>query len=121
MSDGNNTGKHTLLDVLLTLKNDILQNTNVAEVCKVTSINSEYINVELINDNTTKLICVSLQNLNLSVNDIVLVVFTNTDYRINLLKIKSQSTTQNITQSTNLHSKSYGIIVGIIYSAQNGG
>ena len=54
----------------------------------------------------------AIEGLTLHVNDTVVVVFCDTDFRINLKKIKSHmviSETEN-----NLHSMSYGIIIGKI-------
>ena len=112
MNDG------SLLSLLLTLKDNVMYNTNVAEVMKVNKINEDLIYCSEINSSKANCACCKLQDLNISINDIVLVLFTNTDFRANLKKIKNNQPTQD-TNNRCEHSKSYGVIIGIIYGGNN--
>ena len=110
---GNKTSKHTLVDVALITKQTTMKDTNVAEICKVLAINDNGIKVSSINFEE-QLYCTALQNLDVQINDIVLVVYTNTDYRINLSRIKAGQSLQTLNNNT-LHSKNFGVIIGLIY------
>ena len=110
---GNKTSKHTLVDVALITKQSTMKDTNVAEICKVLDINDKGIKVSSINFEE-QLYCIALQNLDVQINDIVLVVYTNTDYRINLSRIKAGQSLQTLNNNT-LHSKNFGVIIGLIY------
>lgn len=111
---GNQTKSSDFMRVLLTLKDNIMTSNNVAEVCRIDSINNDEIIAFCINDSSKKLICTKLANLELAVDDIVLIIFTNTDFRKNLKKIKQGYNTQNI-EKAELHSLAYGVIIGLIY------
>lgn len=114
MQHGNNTENTSFLDVCLALKNNIFRTMNVADVCVIREINGENIRCEYITNNGASVICAKLQNLTLAVNDVVLVVFTNNDFRASLNAFKSNQLNTN-SKSTNLHAKEFGIIVGIVY------
>lgn len=104
------TNNFQLLDVLMTLKNNIMKDLNVCEICKVKEKKSDYewLVTPIGNDNK-KIICFDFCESEINVDDIVLVVFTNTDNRINLNKIINNINTQN-SESVELHSLDYGII-----------
>lgn len=111
---GNQFSHSDLIRVLLQLKTITISSIKVAEVCKVVNINNNEIRCLTINTNET-IYCNKLQDLVLQKNDIVLVIFTDTDFRQNLEKIKKEATTQIIDSKTNLHQISFGIVVGLIY------
>lgn len=115
---GNSIKTSDFMRVLLTLKDNIMNANNVAEICQVDSINNDEIVSFCINDSSKKIICTKLQNLDIQVNDIVLVIFTNTDFRKNLTKLKKGYQIQNI-QKSELHSLSYGVVIGLIYRKEN--
>lgn len=116
---GNKHSKGNLLDVLLSLKQNINKDMQVAEICKILSITDDDIKVTSINK-SEQLICTKLQNLDLQVDDIVLVVFTNTDFRINLSRIKANQQTQPLSKNV-LHSSNFGVVVGLVYRKEEGG
>lgn len=107
------TGQDTLLDVLLALKRNIMKDNNVAEICKILSIKDDNIKVSSINKQE-QLICTKLQGLDVKVDDIVLVIFTNTDFRINLTRIKANQQTLPLNSDV-LHSSNFGVVVGLVY------
>lgn len=108
---GNKTDTPDFLKVLLTLKKNIMRDLNVAEVCKVLEVNNNVYTVVSINNNNLRLKCTKLSSLNPKKDDLVLVVFTNTDYRLNLSKTNKPF--QNLQEET-LHSLNYGIITGSV-------
>ena len=112
---GNSTYSSDFLRVLLALKDNVMRDTNVAEICQVTQVNdtNDYVCVPL-SDDKTKLYCCKLQDLNVQQDDVVLVIFTNTDNRLNLKRLKNNLRVQNITNKT-LHSSEYGIIIGLVF------
>ena len=111
---GNKNVSSDFLRVLLALKSNVMKDLNVAELAIVNQIKNDTYYCSLINSSNITLNCIKLKNLQVQENDIVLVIFTNTDFRQNLKRIKSnQKTIDNVTNE-NLHNKSYAIIVGII-------
>lgn len=110
---GNRVDEPDFLKVLLTLKRNIMQDTNVAEVCKVLEINNDVYTVSPINNSNVRLKCYKLASLDPKKDDLVLVIFTNTDYRLNLNKINNNKPTQTITDEL-LHSLNYGVITGSV-------
>ena len=105
------TNNYQLIDVLLTLKDKIMKDLNVCEICRIVEKRSdkEYL-VTPLNDSNQKLYAYNLFNLNLEKENIVLVIFTNTDNRINLSKVDNNISTQN-TNGKDLHSLEFGIIL----------
>lgn len=110
---GNRVDEPDFLKVLLTLKRNVMKDTNVAEVCKVTEVKENSITAIAINNSSLRLNCIKLKNLEIAKNDLVVVLFTNTDFRLNLSKIRQNQNIQNITEDI-LHSTNYGIIIGVI-------
>lgn len=106
---GNKNASGNFMRVARSIKSSVGYDIHVAEVCRITSIvNNEYYCTTLTqgyNVTATK-----LQGLSLSNNDIVLVIFTDTDFRINLNKLKHGGAINNMDSES--HSMSYGIIIG---------
>ena len=114
ISSGNNTISSDFLRVLMALKKNTMKDNNVAEVAKISSISSGKITCTLLSNSKTFIYCEALKDLDVQVNDVVLIIFTNTDFRQNLNRIKNNQ--QPIDNSNEiLHSLNYGIIVGIVY------
>lgn len=107
---GNKTDNPDFLKVLLTLKANIMKDLNVCEICKVVDISKDSYVVNPINNTKEKLYCKTITNSTLNKGDLVLVIFTNSDYRLNLKKIKAGEKPQEVAQ-TDLHSRNYGVII----------
>lgn len=114
---GNKNSTSAFLEVLMALKENINKDLNVAEIGRVVNINEDKIKVQLLNNSDQRLICYKLKGLVLDVNDYVLIVFTNSDFRSNLNKIKNNKLPQNI-ENEQWHSTNYGIIIGVIYKEE---
>lgn len=112
---GNQVVSGDFLRVLLALKDCIMRNCNVADIAKVTRINSNTYDCTAIGNSNTIYSAISLQGLDIRQNDAVLILFTNTDFRVNLNKLKNGQALQNQTETTDLHSTSYGVIIGVVY------
>ena len=114
MARGNDTENSSFLDVCFALKNNVFRTLNVADVCVVREINGDILRCEYITDSGTNIDCVKLQGLDINVSDVVLVIFTNNDFRASLNAFKaSQANTDSKT--TLYHEKAYGVVVGLIY------
>lgn len=115
------THQDTLYDALMALKQNILLDTHVAEVCRVVESkgNNTYVVVP-INDDSKKLFCHTIATAEIHLNDVVLVIFTDTNSSMNLNKVSINKTTQN-TSSDNLHSISNGIILTATGGGSSGG
>lgn len=115
---GNETTSSDFLRVLLALKANVMKDTHVADICKVTSTKSDI-------DGLTSYMCMSIDNSNISfqtyalsnieinIGDYVLVLFCDNDFRANYRRAKRGQALQN-SETTQKHATSYGIIIGTI-------
>lgn len=110
---GNEVNSKDFLEILFALKNNIMKDLNVCEVAQIENIANDYCVCKILS--TDEIItAIPLQNLELAVNDVVVLLFSNSDFRTNLTRIKNGNT--SITNDiTNTHTKSFGIIIGILY------
>lgn len=105
------------LKVLLALKKNVMKDTNVADVCIVNKVDDSIYCAPVNNSNVT-IVCDKLNNLNVSQNDIVVVLYMNSDFRQNLKRFKQNQPLMNVN-SEQMHSLNYGVIIGIIYKKEN--
>lgn len=111
----NNVVSSDFLRVLLTLKQNVMQDLHVATVAKITSIIqgeevTSYTCNEICNSKM-QIDCYALDGLTLAQGDVVLILFVDNDFRQNYKRIKLGQVPQDM-QTTNLHTMSYGIIIG---------
>lgn len=101
---GNKTNQDSIVELCLALKEATMRDTKVANIATIVQINdTDYICKIL---GTEQLIsCIAISSLTLAVNDNVVVLFTDTDFRQIL-----NSSNKTITNSA-LHSINYGIII----------
>ena len=110
---GNEVNSKDFLEILFALKNNIMKDLNVCEVAQIESISSEIYKCKILSTDEV-ITAIPLQNLQIAQNDVVVILFSNTDFRTNLKRIQHDNTA--ITDNTlNLHNKSFGIIMGILY------
>ena len=110
---GNEVNSKDFLEILFALKNNIMKDLNVCEVAQIESISSEIYKCKILSTNEV-ITAIPLQNLQIAQNDVVVILFSNTDFRTNLKRIQHDN--DGITDDTlNLHNKSFGIIMGILY------
>ena len=110
---GNRVTNDDFLQVLLALKKNIMNNTGVAEVAQIVNVKEDFYSCKILSTGMT-VPGYSLKGLNVNVNDIIVLIFTDTDFRSNLKRIKKGQPSQEITQEV-LHTKDCGIIIGILY------
>lgn len=110
---GNEVNSKDFLEILFALKNNIMKDLNVCEVAQIESISSGIYKCKILSTDEV-ITAIPLQNLQIVQNDVVVILFSNTDFRTNLKRIQNDNTA--ITDDTlNLHNKSFGIIIGILY------
>ena len=110
---GNEVNSKDFLEILFALKNNIMKDLNVCEVAQIESISNEIYKCKILSTDEV-ITAVPLQNLQIVQNDVVVILFSNTDFRTNLKRIQNDNAA--ITDDTlNLHNKSFGIIIGILY------
>ena len=110
---GNEVNSKDFLEILFALKNNIMKDLNVCEVAQIESISSGIYKCKILSTDEV-ITAIPLQNLTISQNDVVVILFSNTDFRTNLKRIQNDNAA--ITDDTlNLHNKSFGIIMGILY------
>lgn len=110
---GNEVNSKDFLEILFALKNNIMKDLNVCEVAQIESISNDIYKCKILSTDEV-ITAIPLQNLTISQNDVVVILFSNTDFRTNLKRIQNDNTA--ITDDTlNLHNKSFGIIMGILY------
>lgn len=115
-SKGNNNTDASFLDVLFALKDNIMKDLNVADIVTVISVDNDNrkFRCKLLANPNLQVECTNLQSLEVKVNDVMLAVFTTSDFRTNLSKVKNDQQLLKIENQT-LHSKNYGVLVGLIY------
>lgn len=105
------TNNFQLMDVLIQLKNNIMRDLNVCKICKVIEKKNDYVYmVSSINNENQRLYAFDFCESKININDIVIVIFTDEDNRINLNKILNEEKTQ-IAESINMHALEYGVII----------
>lgn len=105
--------EQTALDVCMALKGNVMRSLNVAELGIIKEINESNYRCKLINSDI-QIECNAIMNLELQVNDVVLIIFTNNNYKNNLKRVKDNK--QTITLDVNnLHSLEYGMILALVY------
>lgn len=110
---GNEVNSKDFLEILFALKNNIMKDLNVCEVAQIESISNDIYRCKILSTDEV-ITAIPLQNLTISQNDVVVILFSNTDFRTNLKRIQNDNVA--ITNDTlNLHNKSFGIIIGILY------
>ena len=110
---GNEVNSKDFLEILFALKNNIMKDLNVCEVAQIESISNGIYKCKILSTDEV-ITAVPLQNLQIAQNDVVVILFSNTDFRTNLKRIQNDNVA--ITDDTlNLHNKSFGIIIGILY------
>ena len=110
---GNEVNSKDFLEILFALKNNIMKDLNVCEVAQIESISDKIYKCKILSTDEV-ITAIPLQNLQIAQNDVVVILFSNTDFRTNLKRIQNDNA--GITDNTlNLHNKSFGIIIGILY------
>ena len=110
---GNEVNSKDFLEILFALKNNIMKDLNVCEVAQIESISNDIYKCKILSTDEV-ITAIPLQNLQIAQNDVVVILFSNTDFRTNLKRIQNDNAA--ITDDTlNLHNKSFGIIMGILY------
>lgn len=110
---GNEVNSKDFLEILFALKNNIMKDLNVCEVAQIESISNDIYKCKILSTDEV-ITAIPLQNLEIAQNDVVVILFSNTDFRTNLKRIQNDNVA--ITNDTlNLHNKSFGIIIGILY------
>ena len=111
---GNNVTSASFLDVLLALKENIARDTNVADLVIVDSINNDTYKCKFLANERLAISCIALDSLEVKQGDIMLAIFTSSDFRTNLQQYKDKQPLIIDEQQT-LHSKNYGVLVGLVY------
>ena len=110
---GNNVTNDDFLQVLLALKQNTMKATNVAEVCQVTGVTENKYSCKILSSGFD-IECVSLKDLSVLEDDLVVVLFIDTDFRANARRIMDGKESQKIEQEV-LHTRDCGIIIGVLY------
>lgn len=106
---GNKNATGDFRRVAQSIENKSQRNTHCVEVARIISVTNNEYQCETLAQQF-KFIAAIVQGLSVTVGDIVVVVFADTDFRINLKKVKNYMA---ISETENgLHSMSYGIIIG---------
>lgn len=109
---GNQSEASSILDVCLTLKDNIMRNLSVADIAILSQVNDDKYICKSISDGSIYE-CYMLESVNCSPNDVVLVIFTNCDNRKNIERI-SKGDTEIIDDVNYEHSTNCGVIIGKI-------
>lgn len=110
---GNQNTTASFADVCIALKNNVMRNTHVAELVIVKSIGST-IKCSLLTNPAQTIECIALSGLDVKVDDVMLTIFTLSDFRTNLTKLKRNQSISKIEKQT-LHSINHGVLIGLVY------
>lgn len=108
---GNNTTQYDIISILLMVKSNIMKDTHVSDVAIVKSTGDKLLCELLVTGETIE--CYCLSNLTVHEDDVVLLIFTDNDFRQNLFRLRNNQALQ-YTEGKSLHSRSCGIIIGTL-------
>lgn len=112
---GNYTENTSILDLLKAVKANIFKTMCTSEVCVIREdFGDDTYRCEYLTDSNTFVVALKFADLELSVGDVVLLVFTDRDYRASLNAYKSGQADTSV-ESTAYHQKQFGVIVGVIF------
>ena len=101
--------------VLDALKNNIMRNTHVATFGIVKETNDDVAYVEFLpiidKNNTTNVMCFNASPFALEVNDLVIVIFMDRNYRQNVKQYLADKALSELNIGDILHSMEYGVII----------
>ena len=117
MNEGNQTRRQDFVSLVLAIKDSVMKDLKVCDVYVVENI-SDTIVCHSINNVDERVFCVSIDGLQLTKDDVVLVLFTDHEFKTNLNRIKNDLSIQTIT-SKSTHSKTNAIVIAKLYSKEN--
>lgn len=116
---GQSQNSGDFLKVLLALKANIMRDLKVASLAQIKSIKDDIYTVmtfpQLEKEADKNIECVSLENLSLHEQDVVLIVYTDRNFLQNLKQVKLRQKLTPLKSDIELHSDKFGVIVGRIY------
>lgn len=99
------------LRVLFALKANVMRDTNNVDVCQLTKQSTDGRWLATSITDRTIMTLDYLSGLSLKTDDFVVVIFSDRDYRTNLIRM-NRGLKPIYQDEQTLHSKSYGIIIG---------
>lgn len=125
MYNGNDTNTNDFLEILMALKRNTMKNTHVADVCMVTyppvhEGGQDNVTCKVITTGVT-ISAIPLDGMTIHAGDIVVVLYTDTDFRSNFRKLISyQPVSYNVSEDSNRHDQAFGVIIGILFIKDKG-
>lgn len=112
----NRTENTSLVTVLQAVKQNIFRTLNTLDVYIVKSIDGDAYQCELMTNMDITISAISIQDLNVQVNDAVVVAFMSQDFRACFAQYKDNPiAVRNVTQTKSFHELTYGIIIGRLW------
>lgn len=111
---GNEFDSSSFVDVLEMFRKKIGSGIHCLDIGIVSEVGSESCRVTLLNTDDISCNFIFLKDLHLTRGDLVLIGFTDTDFRKNLVAYKNDKPLVN-AKETEYHKFVNGIIIGIIY------
>lgn len=111
---GNNTVSSDFMRVLMALKDNINRDLQVADVAVVEQVGTDdmYLCKVLADDSVVA--CNKLANLTVNVGDAVCILYMTHEFRANLSRVKNNLRSVKLSDTSLLHTKSNGIIIGVL-------
>ena len=110
------------LKVLLALEAKTMRDTHVATIAKIVELGTtthRCVVIPTLKDESEKFIyAYYLEDITLNVDDVVLILFTDRNFTQNLRQIDYNQKLSLLDSQSELHSQSYGIIIGKLRSVQ---
>lgn len=113
---GNRTENTSLVTVLQAVKQNIFRTLNTLDVYVVKSIDGDAYKCELMTDMDITISAISMQGLDIQVNDAVVVAFMGQDFRACFAQYKDNPVgVRSASQTKSFHELTYGIIIGRLW------
>lgn len=116
---GNRVSDSAFMSLVQAIISNVHRNIHTADIVLVKEVDdterrykcTRFANLDMI------IYCTNLQGLQVKKNDIMLCIFTDTDYRKDIKEIANRREPYQ-RESETLHSLSYGILVGLVYRGE---
>lgn len=119
LEHGNYTENTSIIDLLLTVKSNIFKTMHTSSVCIVKeAFDDGSFRCSFIDESNIYVDAICMMGVEAKVDDAVLVIFTDRDYRASLNAYKNNQQNTNSTTKS-YHDLLFGIVVGIVARRQN--
>lgn len=114
MEAGNNVTDSSFMRAMSAFEKYIGKNTKVAEVAQVVKVADDNYTCQLLADSEIKIICICCDGIEIARGDIVVILFMDSDPRMNIKRVKIGLEPQNLDINRKRHQYNFGVIINKI-------